>query len=65
MYYTHEFKTVDSPHVVRMTFELPYLDWCRFQNSELFHDLTAYLEGLEKQDIQTVRQEILDEWERR
>lgn len=48
MYYTREFKTVDSPHVVRMTFELPYLDWCRFQRSKLFHDLTAYLEELEK-----------------
>ena len=57
MYYTHEFKTVDSPHVVRMTFELPYLDWCRFQKSKLFRDLTAYLEELEKQNTRNVHQE--------
>lgn len=54
MWETTEFKSIEHPHTVRMTFELPYLDWCRFENSELFHQLTAYLEGLEKQNIQYV-----------
>lgn len=40
------------PRVVRMSFELPYLDWCRFENSELFHNLKSYLEELQKQYTQ-------------
>ena len=40
------------PRVVRMSFELPYLDWCRFENSELFQNLKSYLEELQKQYIQ-------------
>lgn len=32
-------------------FELPCLDWCRFENSKIFRQLTAYLEELEKQEI--------------
>lgn len=43
---------VGYPHVVKMSFELPYLDWCRFENSELFLDLKSYLEELQKQQIQ-------------
>ena len=44
MYFTQDVNAVGCPHVVRMSFELPYLDWCRFQKSQLFHDLTEYLE---------------------
>ena len=47
MYFTHDINVVGYPHVVQMSFELPYLDWCRFQKSQLFHDLTEYLEELE------------------
>lgn len=47
MYFTQDVNAVGCPHVVRMSFELPYLDWCRFQKSQLFHDLTEYLEELE------------------
>ena len=63
MWETIEFKSIEHPHTVRMTFELPYLDWCRFENSELFHQLTAYLEGLEKQNIPTSHQEVQDKAE--
>ena len=63
MYHISESMRVDAPHVVRMSFELPYLDWCRFQNSELFRSLTSYLEGLEKQGIPTEHQVPLSESE--
>ena len=43
---------IGHPRVVRMSFELPYLDWCRFENSELFQNLKSYLEELQTQDIQ-------------
>lgn len=52
MYRTEEFSGLTSPHVVRMSFELPYLDWCRFEKSELFRCLTSYLEELETPEIQ-------------
>ena len=51
MYFTQDVNAVGCPHVVRMSFGLPYLDWCRFENSEIFRQLTAYLEELEKQEI--------------
>lgn len=49
MYTTEEFSGLTCPHVVRMSFELPYHDWCRFEKSELFRHLTEFLEELEKQ----------------
>ena len=52
MYEIEEFSGIAYPHVVRMSFELPYLDWCRFEKSELFHLLTNYLEELQNQGIQ-------------
>ena len=51
MYTTEEVSGLTNPHVVRMSFELPYLDWCRFEKSELFHRLTNYLEELETTEI--------------
>ncbi|GEM_PF-2820076 len=51
IYFIDEFSGISSPRVVQMSFELPYLDWCRFENSEIFRKLTAYLEELEKQEI--------------
>ena len=50
MYITEEINGISRPHVVRMSFELPYLDWCRFEKSELFLNLTQYLEELGKQN---------------
>lgn len=50
MYFTQDVNAVGYPYVVQMSFELPYLDWCRFQKSQLFHDLTEYLEALETPD---------------
>lgn len=51
MYFTQDVNAVGCPHVVRMSFELPYLDWCRFQKSQLFHDLTEYLEEKENKKL--------------
>lgn len=51
MYTTEEVSGLTNPRVVRMSFELPYLDWCRFEKSELFHRLTNYLEELETTEI--------------
>lgn len=55
MYEIQEFKTLSYPHTVRMSFELPYLDWCRFEKSELFRDLTDYFKELQKQNIPLIK----------
>lgn len=60
MYEIEEFSEFGYPRIVRMSFELPYLDWCRFEKSELFHRLTEYLEELQKQEIPTESQETAD-----
>ena len=49
MYTTEEISGLTNSHVVRMSFELPYFDWCRFKKSELFRRLTEFLEESEKQ----------------
>lgn len=56
MYFMQDINAIGYPHVIRMSFELPYLDWCRFQKSQLFHDLTKYLEELEIPDNQKLCQ---------
>ncbi len=38
-YEIEDIKQLGYPRVVKMTFELSYLDWCRFEKSELFHSL--------------------------
>lgn len=43
MYTTEELDGLDQPHVMRVSFELPYLDWCKFNKSKLWHELKAYL----------------------
>lgn len=53
MYEIEDFSELGRPRIVRMSFELPYLDWCRFEKSELFHLLTNYLEELQNQGIRT------------
>lgn len=59
-YTTCEFSGLTRPHTVRMSFELPYLDWCRFEKSDLFRCLTEYLEELQTQEIQTLPQATED-----
>lgn len=54
-YIIDEISGLSCPHIVRMSFELPYLDWCRFEKSDLYRALTEYLEGLKKQEIQIQR----------
>ena len=57
MYSTLEIKGAFGPHVVKMAFELPYLDWCRFEKSDVFRQLVAYLEELEMREIPNEKQE--------
>lgn len=42
---------VDSPHVVQMSFELPYHDWCIFEKTTLYRNLKEYLLEYEKLEI--------------
>lgn len=42
-------------HSVRMSFVLPYDDWCEFEKSNLFRLLSEYLEGLQKQENQNAK----------
>lgn len=58
-YTIEEFSGLSYPRVVRMSFELPRLDWCRFERSDLYRNLTAYLEGLQKQEIRI--QQLVEE----
>lgn len=48
-YEIENINVLDYPHVVRMSFELPYFDWCRFKKSELYQTLTKYLLKLQTQ----------------
>lgn len=57
MYEIHDVKMLSYPHVVRMSFELPYLDWCRFEKSKLFQNLISYLEELQRQNIPIQKKE--------
>lgn len=50
-YVIEQFNEFERPAIVRMSFELPYLDWCRFEKSDIYRCLTSYLEELEKQNI--------------
>ena len=60
MYEIHESKGIACPHVVRMSFEMPYLDWCRFEKSEIFQGLKKYLEELQRQCNPIQKQENQD-----
>ena len=51
MYEITEYSGWDKATVVRMSFEMPYLDWCRFQKSDIFLALTQYLEELKTLNI--------------
>lgn len=53
MYHIVDFSRIDAPHATLMYFQLPYHEWCKFENSKLFHDLIRYLEESEKQDSQS------------
>lgn len=48
LYNIEDISELGYPRIVRMSFELPYLDWCRFENSALYRDLIAYLLELQK-----------------
>lgn len=50
-YYTEEYRGTNRTETVRMYFELPCLDWCRFEKSDVYRCLISYLEELEKQNI--------------
>ena len=47
-YYTEEYRGTNRPETVRMYFELPCLDWCRFEKSDIYHCLTNYLKEMAK-----------------
>ena len=51
MYYIKDFTELGRPRIVRMSFEMPYLDWCRFEKSKIFRSLVKYLSELEKKEI--------------
>lgn len=59
-YHTEEIKIVGGAHVVRMLFEMDYLDWLKFQKSIVFHDLINYLQELEKRYDPQTKQEASD-----
>lgn len=44
-------------HLIRMSFEMNYHDWCLFQKSNVFDLLVNYLEELEKTNIPNMHRE--------
>ena len=46
MYEIEEVKVTGGPHLVRMSFEMTYRDWCVFQKTTTFHSLKKYLSAL-------------------
>ena len=47
-------------HSMRMSFVIPYSDWCEFEKSNLYQRLEQYLEELQKRDNLHVKK-ILEE----
>lgn len=47
-------------HSVRMSFVLPYDDWCEFEKSNLYKHLRQYLLELQKRDNLHVRKVLED-----
>lgn len=47
-------------HSVRMSFVLPYDDWCEFEKSNLFRLLSEYLEELQKRENQNEKKAHLN-----
>ena len=45
-----EFKGVFLDDSTRISFLIPYSDWCEFEKSDLYQDLEDYLQGLQKRD---------------
>lgn len=60
MYRIEDFNGLGRPRVVRMSFELPYLDWCIFEKTELFQLLTTYLKELQNQESQHEEAQTID-----
>ena len=56
-YRIEEINGIEYPHSVLFSFELLYLDWCKFQKSDLFAHLIRYLEELQTQENRPLRQE--------
>ncbi len=50
-YNIEDISELGYPRIVRMSFELPYLEWCRFEKSKLCQDLISYLSELQKQEL--------------
>ena len=51
IYTITEYEMFNGLRTVQMSFQLPILDWCRFENSDVGKNLIRYLEELEKQSI--------------
>lgn len=52
-YIIENISTLDGLRLVRMSFELPYRDWCILEKSDFFHRLTEFLEEAQKQNTQS------------
>lgn len=54
MYEVDELNITGGPHLVRVSFEMHYHDWLRFQKSTVFDLWKDYLQGLEKTESRQV-----------
>ena len=59
-YIVEDISDLGYPRVVRMSFELPYLNWCRFENSNLYRNLIAYLSELQREENLILQREKKD-----
>lgn len=47
-YQIEDIDTLGYPHVIRMSFELPYSDWREFEQSKSYQNLIEYLKESEQ-----------------
>lgn len=50
MYIIEEFTGLRHTTIVKMSFELVYLGWCKFEKSKIFRCLTEHIEELQTKD---------------
>lgn len=60
MWTTENVLLFNGEHLVRLSVEMNYPDWCKFEKSNAFLYLTQYLEELQKQYTPTLQQETED-----
>ena len=55
MLFIEEYCYIDRPHTVRVSFNMSYPDWCKFQKTYVYSLLIRYLKALERKGAEHER----------